>query len=101
MLRKKLMAAGMAGVLAAALFAAPAWAHGHGHGHHRQAEQTQAASQPANQYPVCTIEGCVETGRHFHDGSAYCGYSHSSGYCDGSCLNSGANCASNSHHGCY
>ena len=41
-------------------------------------------------YPVCPVEGCAETGRHLHDGSYYCGYHHSGGYCDGSCTVSGA-----------
>ena len=39
-------------------------------------------------YPVCPVEGCAETGRHLHDGSYYCGYHHSGGYCDGSCVSS-------------
>ncbi|MCI8948549.1 MAG: hypothetical protein HFG49_00730 [Lachnospiraceae bacterium] len=100
-IRRKLTAAAMAGCLAAALFAVPAWAHGHGRSHHRRIEQTQPAVQETYQYPVCCLEGCEETGWHIHDGSTYCGYRHSSGYCDGSCGDYGTNCSSNSHHGCH
>lgn len=46
-------------------------------------------------YPVCTVEGCTESGHHVHDGHGYCGYEHSSGYCDGSCMTAGNNV---SHH---
>lgn len=51
--------------------------------------------------PVCSVEGCMETGRHTHDGYDYCGYGHSGGYCDGSCVtysDSAGYCGG--HHGC-
>lgn len=89
--------AGMAaGLLASALVAFPAQAHGHGH--HRQV-YTETADTGC---PVCTVEGCTETGRHSHDGHDYCGYDHSSGYCDGSCANisdTGSHCRS--RQGCH
>lgn len=72
---RKTMTAVAACMLASVIFAFPASAHGHGH--HRRTTD--------NYVHVCTIEGCTETGRHLHDGVSYCGYSHSSGYCDGSC----------------
>lgn len=46
------------------------------------------SSAPGTTYPVCTYEGCIEAGRHLHDGSYYCGYHHAGGYCDGSCIGS-------------
>ncbi len=61
------------------LMVMPVSAHGH-HGHHRQ--QTVDTS-----CPVCTVDGCTETGRHTHDGCEYCGYDHEDGYCDGTCVN--------------
>lgn len=76
---RKLTVAMAAGMLAAALVAFPASAHGHGH--YRQA----AASGTGYSVPVCTVEGCTATGRHSHNGYEYCGYGHSSGYCDRSC----------------
>ncbi len=84
---QKLLALGAAAVLSSACFALPAFAHGH---HGRAQAYT---SCPA----VCTIDSCTEIGRHTHDGVTYCGYNHSSGYCDGSCVtttNYGG------HHGC-
>ena len=77
MLRRKITAAAAAALMAAALVTFPASAHGHGH--HRQAVTEDTSC------PVCTVEGCTETGRHIHDGHDYCGYDHSSGYCDGTC----------------
>lgn len=77
-------------------FAIPAFAHGH-HGYYRQTQAT--VNCPA----ICTIEGCTEPGRHTHDGVEYCGYNHSCGYCDGSCItqnNYGYGCGGG-HHGCY
>ena len=85
---QKLLAIGAAAVLSSACFALPAFAHGHGH-HRYYVQQTQV-NCPA----ICTIEGCTEVGRHTHDGVDYCGYNHSIGYCDGSCVYGG-------HHGCY
>ena len=57
---RKIMRAAAVGILAAALMAFPSFAHGHGH--HRQ-----AASNTDTSCPVCTVEGCTETGRHIHD----------------------------------
>ena len=90
---RKIAAAVAAGVLAAALVTFPAAAHGH----HGQAGTTTSDAG----CPVCTVEDCVETGRHTHDGHYYCGYDHSSGYCDRSCetaSDSGYYCGG--HHGC-
>ena len=99
---RKMAALGMAGLMAVA-FCSPAWAHGHGH--HRGAGQaaasTQAAVSQGDQCPVCTVEGCAEAGRHYHDGAIYCGYAHSSGYCDGSCGDAIGNCYNYHHHGCH
>lgn len=75
MWRRKITAAAAAAMMAAALVTFPAAAHGH----HRQAAAADTSC------PVCTVEGCTESGRHTHDGHDYCGYNHSSGYCDGSC----------------
>ena len=58
-----------------ALLIVPASAHG---GHCRQAAIQQ---QPA----VCQVEGCTVAGRHYHDGTAYCGAEHACGWCDGTC----------------
>lgn len=95
-------AMGAAVCLASAMMAFPASAHGHGRGHHRrsgdyyQSQTTEnqagtgnqaAGSQTAVQCPVCTVEDCVEVGRHWHDDLEYCGYHHTSGYCDYSCVN--------------
>lgn len=93
-MRSRRFAAAMAaGLLGAALMAFPAQAHGH----HRQVytETTDTSC------PVCTLEDCTESGRHSHDGHNYCGYDHSSGYCDGTCANvsdSGTYC--HSRRGC-
>lgn len=90
---RKIMRAAAVGILAAALMAFPSFAHGHGH--HRQ-----AASNTDTSCPVCTVEGCTETGRHIHDDHYYCGYEHSGGYCDYSCeTQSGSYCGRG--HGCH
>lgn len=75
---KKLSATVLTVLLAAFLFVLPVSAHGH-HGHHGQ------SSEAGNGCPVCTVDGCTESGRHTHDGYDYCGYDHKDGYCDGSC----------------
>ena len=107
MFRKKMLLAGAAVILTFSLSVFPAFAHGHGghHGGHHGNWTTQnipgnndntGAAAPntdadtgtaavSGAYPVCPFEGCAETGHHLHDGSYYCGYHHSSGYCDGSC----------------
>lgn len=72
---KKLLAGIATAALVSALFVLPVSAHGH----HRQAVSSTDC-------PVCTFEGCTETGRHTHDGYDYCGYNHADGYCDGSCV---------------
>ena len=61
-----------------ALLIVPASAHG---GHCRQAAIQQ---QPAVYY-LCQVEGCTVAGRHYHDGTAYCGAEHACGWCDGTC----------------
>ena len=72
---KKLFTAAAATALISVLFVLPVSAHGHHH-------QTTTSHTG---YPVCTVEGCTEEGRHAHDGCYYCGYDHEDGYCDGSC----------------
>lgn len=94
MWRKKIACAVAAGMVAALFTVSPAFAHGHGH--HRRVDTVDTSC------PVCTVEGCTETGRHVHDGHDYCGYNHSSGYCDGSCAavsGSGSHCGRG--HGCH
>lgn len=73
---KRLLTAAAATAMASVLFVMPVSAHG---GHHRQARTVDTSC------PVCTVEGCTETGRHTHDGMDYCGYDHADGYCDHSC----------------
>lgn len=89
---KRILTAMAAGVMIAAMTASPAFAHGH----HRRTVPVDTSC------PVCTVEGCEETGRHTHDGHDYCGYDHSSGYCDHSCERT-ADCGSHhgGHHGCH
>ena len=74
-MKRKLFAALLA---VSALLIVPASAHG---GHCRQAAIQQ---QPAVYY-LCQVEGCTVAGRHYHDGTAYCGAEHACGWCDGSC----------------
>lgn len=96
MWRRKMAIAAGAAVMAAAIVAFPAAAHGYGHHRQEQAAVTDTSC------PVCTVEGCTETGRHTHDGHDYCGYEHSSGYCDGTCQNnSDTGCYNGGHHGCH
>lgn len=75
---RKRSAAVMTAALLSVLVVMPVSAHGH-HGHHRQSSTVDTSC------PVCTVEGCTETGRHTHDGCEYCGYDHEGDYCDGSC----------------
>lgn len=105
MLHKRLMDAGTALVLTAALLAVPASAHG---GHHGKTQGAAAAS-----CAVCTTEDCTIIGRHVHDGVAYCGSDHADGFCDGSCVaastpsapavsaDTTGGCHGNGHHGCH
>lgn len=112
--RRKAVGMAVFVLLISVLSVFPALAHGHGHGHHRQSggyqtesdrqagAAVQSQTEPAG-CPVCPFEDCIETGRHLHDGSEYCGYHHSSGYCDNSCAeicgtNAAANCTSTCHH---
>lgn len=90
---KKFITASAAGMMAAMLVAFPASAHGH----HRQAAAVDTSC------PVCTVEGCTETGRHYHDDHEYCGYEHSNGYCDHSCetVSSYTSSYHRGHHGCH
>ena len=119
---KKFMTATAAGMLMAALVTSPALAHGH---HRRAAVTAPSTSQSVSSYActvegcgltgyhshdghnywgcysVCNVEGCGEIGHHTHDGHDYCGYGHSGGYCDGSCVtysDSAGYCGG--HHGC-
>ena len=90
-LRRRLTAV-MAAALLAVLLAMPVSAHGH-HGHHRQSTADTSC-------PVCTVEGCTETGRHTHDGCEYCGYDHEGDYCDGTCVTVSRR-GHGRHHGCH
>ncbi len=47
----------------------------------------KAATRVAN-YPVCTVDGCTQTGRHQHNGTWYCDGT-CTGTCTGACTNSG------------
>ena len=89
---RRRFAAAMAASLLAVLLVMPVSAHGH-HGHHRQ-------SAADNSCPVCTVEGCTETGRHTHDGCEYCGYDHEGDYCDGTCVTVSRR-GYGRHHGCH
>ncbi|MCM1387036.1 MAG: hypothetical protein NC231_06900 [Bacillus sp. (in: Bacteria)] len=74
---KKMFSALMAAVLISALFVMPVSAHGH-HGHSSHHNQTSKAAVTAadTDCPVCTVDGCTETGKHMHDGHEYCGSIH-------------------------
>lgn len=112
---KRIFTAALTAALISTLFVMPVSAHGHGH--HRQARtvQTVQTVQTVNttdtvntECPVCTVEGCTETGRHTHDGYDYCGYNHADGYCDGSCATVSASGSTTSgcgyrggRHGCH
>ena len=87
---KKLLAVGAVVAMSSA-FAIPTFAHGH----HRRTHAT------VNYTAICTIESCTETGRHTHDGVDYCGYDHSCGYCDGSCVTQSNYGCGGGHHGCH
>lgn len=113
---KKLFTIAVTVALVSVLFVMPVSAHGHHHGSHRQScdygariqtpdadmqnqtpdTDTQTEAPDTNvqiqasdtECPVCTIEDCAEQGRHFHDNEEYCGYNHSNGYCDNTCIQS-------------
>ena len=104
----------------------PASAHGHhggrGYGHHGACAQPAAPqytqpqyAQPQETQPqyvqpavgVCPYDGCAETGRHYHDSVAYCGYNHAGAYCDGTCAGycvgtdpAAGNAGSYAYYGC-
>lgn len=88
---KKLFTALMAAAMASVLFVMPVSAHGH----HRSAQTADTSC------PVCTVDGCEETGRHTHDGKDYCGYDHADGYCDHSCETSSRNTRHGRHRHCH
>lgn len=85
----RLLVTGLVSAFVVTAFALPVYAH------HSNRQQKQVVSCPS----VCTLESCNETGRHYHDGVQYCGYAHSGGYCDGSCLTSVNGSWQGSHHG--
>ena len=82
---KKRFAAAVTAMLVLVLFTMPVSAHGH-HGHHGGHHGHNDYSAPVEpDCPVCTVDGCIEYGRHTHDGHDYCGFDHKNGYCDGFC----------------
>ena len=101
----RLTAGLLCAILAAALIV-PVSAHGcHGrrgggcHGRYVQNVQTEIT--------VCPYDGCAETGRHYHDSVAYCGYNHAGAYCDGTCAGycvgtdpAAGNAGSYAYYGC-
>lgn len=72
MLVKRLLLSALAAVCAVSLMIPAAFAHGGCHGARR-------AAQP------CAVEGCTLTGWHYHSRTLYCGHTHGSGLCGGSC----------------
>lgn len=83
---KKLIATALTAALVFTLFAMPVSAHhGHHNDHHGHHNSTEYSPAPENDYPVYTVDGCTEYGRHSHDRHDSCGYDHKHGYCDGSC----------------
>lgn len=74
---KKLLISILAAMCAASLLVPAAYAHG-GHG--------QSAGTRRAGCAVCTVEDCTLTGRHVHGRTAYCGFDHEDGWCDGSCV---------------
>ena len=74
---KKFLISALAAVCAVSLLTPAAYAHGGCHGRSSQSRRAGCA--------VCTVEGCDLTGRHSHGRTAYCGYDHEDGWCDGSC----------------
>lgn len=97
---RKLFRTIVAVTLLSVLFVTPVSAHGH---HHRSQAVTTVTTTDTS-YPVCTIDGCVETGHHTHDGYNYCGYAHAGGYCDGTCANVAVTTTRSGrgvHHGCH
>lgn len=89
---KKLQIIAITAVLSSACIVLPVFAHGH----HRQ---YQAQTTQTTSYPVCTVADCTQTGHHMHNNAYYCGYNHSSGYCDGSCATATQTTQNTGHHG--
>lgn len=89
---KKFLASALAAMCAASLLVPAAYAHGC---HRRSAAGTQRTG-----CAVCTVENCTLTGRHVHGRTAYCGFDHADGWCDGFCvpLCSVKNCAATGLH---
>lgn len=79
---KHLVVSGAACLMAAGAFAVPAYAH-HGGEYHGCQGRVSAYTE------VCSFEDCSETGIHYHGRTAYCGYDHDGGICDGSCMENG------------
>lgn len=75
-------------LLAGVLCAAPIWlvtpVYAHGGGHHGGYHGGHHGSRPAT-VRVCTYEDCALSGRHLHNGVAYCGNSHRGTLCQGLC----------------
>lgn len=130
MFNKKIAAMGLSVLLSMTVLTVPAFAHGHhSGGHHRQAERSCVVSSSvgadtsqtavigcpvhagsAADCPVCVVDGCTETGHHYHDDTVYCGYPHAHGYCDGTCAQASDTVPSRTspdngnclrHHSCY
>ena len=82
------LTAGVLCAMLAAMLVVPVSAHGcHGgrrSGHHGGGYAQNSASVQAS-VTVCPVDGCTAAGRHWHDGTLYCGYGHANGYCDGAC----------------
>ncbi len=82
---QKTGAACLACLMISVFFVLPASAHGRHHGHGCGMQAQSQPQQPAA-VSVCTVEGCTLSGQHTHGGTAYCGYAHENGFCDGSCI---------------
>lgn len=79
---KHLLISGAACLTAAGIFAVPAYAHHSGEYHGCQGRNSSYANSSYTN--VCSFEDCSETGIHYHGETAYCGYDHGGGICDGS-----------------
>lgn len=91
---KKILISLLCALCAVSLLIPAAFAHGgHGRGVRAQARTYQCA--------VCPVEGCEVAGRHYHDGTLYCGANHAAGYCSGSCgwyTQASGGCHGGGHH---
>ena len=76
---KKFLISALAAVCAASLLIPAAYAHGGCHSRSSRAARRAGCA-------VCTVESCTLAGRHSHGRTAYCGYDHEDGWCDGACL---------------